>query len=194
MNKGFFLFLFLLVGGIANAQYGGQWILGERLNFTNGGRVVTETGEKKNNGFTFKVAPSLGYFVRNGLAVGMGVGYEYMKDVNGHQHTFELTPFVRYDFGGGSVRPFLQAEGSFGWGRSSMKKGSDARHYLWMPALKPGLWIRFTDNLAAQATVMSLRYERVRLTDLKTDKVWKQSRWEFRWLDISFGFDLMFSF
>lgn len=194
MNKGLLLFVFLLAGGVVHAQYGGQWILGERLNFINGGRVMTETGKKESNGFMFKAAPSLGYFVRNGLAVGVGVGYEYMKDLNGHQNTFEVTPFVRYDFGGGEVRPFLLAESGFGWGKSDMKKGADARHYLWTPALKPGIWIRFTDNLAVQATVMSLRYERARLTDLDTGEVWKQNRWNFRWLDISCGFDLIFSF
>ncbi|MCM1031962.1 MAG: hypothetical protein NC410_11050 [Oscillibacter sp.] len=194
MNKGLFLFLLLLLGSLAHAQYGGQWILGERLNFVNGGRVMTETGEKKNNGFMFKVAPSLGYFVRNGLAVGVGVGYEYMKDVNGHQNTFEVTPFVRYDFGGGQVRPFLLAESAFGWGKSDMKKGNDGRHYLWTPALKPGIWIRFTDSLAAEATVMSLRYEHAKLTDLKTDEALVRNRWKFRWLDISFGFNLLFNF
>ncbi len=194
MNRGFLLFILLIAGGVVHAQYGGQWILGERVNFVNGGRVITETGEKKNNGFMFKVAPSLGYFVRNGLAVGVGVGYEYMKDVNGHQNTFEVTPFVRYDFGGGQVRPFLLAESSFGWGKSDMKKWNDARHYLWTPALKPGVWIRLTDNFAVEATLMSLKYERTRLTDLETDEVWKQDRWKYRWLDISVGFNLLFDF
>ena len=77
----------------------------------------------------FKAAPSLGYFVRNGLAVGVGVGYEYMKDVNGHQNTFEVTPFLRYDFGGGRMRPFLLAESSFGWGKSDLNKGNDVPHH-----------------------------------------------------------------
>ncbi len=75
-----------------------------------------------------------------------------------------------------------------------MKKGNDGRHYLWTPALKPGIWIRFTDNLAAEATVMSLRYEHAKLTDLKTDEALVRNRWKFRWLDISFGFNLLFNF
>lgn len=194
MNR-WILFILLVAGSMsARAQYGGQWTLGGRFNFMNGGQIITEDGKKKDNGFLIKVAPSLGYFIRNGFAVGTQVGYEYMSDVNGHQHTFEVVPFIRYDFGGGRLRPFLLAESGFGWGKSYMKDANDGRHFLWTPALKPGLWIRLTDNLAVEATVMSLKYEHAKLTDLKTDDTIERDRWKFRWLDISFGVDFMFNF
>lgn len=194
MNKCSLFLLLMVMSLFAKAQYGGQWILGGRLNFINGGRIITEDGRKKDNGYMFKVAPSLGYFVRNGLVVGVGTGYEYMKDVNGHQNTFEVVPFIRYDLGGGSVRPFLLAESGFGWGKSYIKDANDGRHFLWTSALKPGIWVRVTDRFAMEATLMSLKYEQARMTDLKTDEVTERNRWKFRWLDISFGFNLIFDF
>lgn len=193
MNRGFLVFLLILVSFASQAQYGGQWVLGGRVNFINGGRIITEEG-RKDNGFMFKVAPSLGYYVRNGLVVGFGTGYEYMKDVNGHQHTLEVVPFVRYDLGGGQIRPFLLLESGFGWGKSYMKEVNDGRHFLWTSALKPGIWVRVTDHFAMEATVMSLQYEHAKMTDLKTDEVFERNRWKFRWLDISFGFNLLFNF
>lgn len=192
MNRWTFFILLLLAGTAVKAQYSQEWVIGGRINYMNGGRVLMPDGERKKAGYTIKVAPSLAYFIRNDLAVGVGVGYEYTKDLRGRQHTGEIVPFIRYDFGGGQVRPFLRAETGWGWGRSYMKEGNDGKHFLWTSTLKPGVWIRITDRWAAEATFSSLQYKRVKATDLETDETITRDKWKFRWLDISFGFACIF--
>lgn len=188
MNRWMLLIVFFMASPALQAQYSGEWVVGGRLNYMDGGRILMPDGVRKKAGFTLNVAPSLAYFIRNGLAVGVGVGYEYTKDLRGRQHTGKVAPFLRYDFGGGRLRPFLQAETGWGWGRSFMKDGSDGKHFLWTSSLKPGLWIRITDHFAAEATFSSLEYKRVKATDLDSDASVQREKWKFRWLDISFGF------
>lgn len=188
MNRWMLSIVFLASSIALQAQYSREWVVGGRINYMDGGRILMPDGGRKKAGFTLNAAPSLAYFIRNGIAVGVGVGYEYTEDMKGRQHTGKVAPFVRYDFGGGRLRPFLQAEMGWGWGRSFMKDGSDGKHFLWTSSLKPGLWIRITDHLAAEATFSSLEYKRVRATDLDTEASVRREKWKFRCLDISFGF------
>lgn len=193
MNKQLIILLLFCSLGV-KAQYVGEWALGGRINYTNGGRIATPEGEIRKNGFALKVAPSLAYFVRNGMAVGMSVGYEYVKDFQGHQYTGEVVPFIHCDFSGGKFRPFLRLESGVGWGKSDMKKGSDGKHFLWTSALKPGLWIRITEQWATEATICNFQYVHARITDVKTDETLTRNKWKFRWLDISCGVNFIFTF
>lgn len=194
MKKWFLIGICLLSCLGVRAQYGGDWVVGGRINYVNGGRIVTPDGERKKAGYSLRIAPSLAYFVRNGIAVGVGVGYEYMQDPRGHQNTGELMPFLRYDFGGGRARFFMQLESSLGWGKSKMKDGEEAKHFVWSPRLKPGIWVRITDHLAVEATISSLEYKHVKSTDLGSHDTLVRDKWKFRWLDISFGFAGIFRF
>lgn len=194
MNRGIIVGLLLFLSAMAQAQYGGEMVLGGRLNYIGGGRIISPEGDKINMGYTLKVAPSLAYFIRNGIAIGVIAGYEYTTDYKGYQHTGEVIPFVRYDIGGGKVRFFLQAESGCGWGRSEMKSGEKNRHFIWTSALKPGIWIRITDKVAAEATFSSLQYKRVKSENLDTDETFTWDKWKFRWLDISCGVAVVFDF
>lgn len=182
----------LAAGGIARAQYGGELILGGRFNYVGGGRVVTPEGKKVNTGYTLKISPSLAYFIRNGLAIGVNTGYEYVTDDNGHQHTGEIIPFLRYDFGGGRVRVFAQAESGVGWGKSRMDDGNRGKHFLWNSALKPGIFVRITEHLGSEMTVSSLKYNYVKATDLDNGESTVRHNWKFRWLDLSWGLYYIF--
>lgn len=194
MNRKFIIGLLLFLSTMAQAQYGGELVLGGRFNYIGGGRIISPDGDKVNTGYTLKVAPSLAYFIRNGIAIGVITGYEYMTDYKGYQHTGEVIPFVRYDIGGGKVRFFLQAESGCGWGNSKMKSGEKNRHFIWASVLKPGIWIRITDKVAAEATFSSLQYKRVKSKNLDTRETFTWDKWKFRWLDISCGVAVVFDF
>ena len=187
MNRVILGILLLLITLTASAQYGGDWVVGGRVNYVGGGKIVTPDRGRVNTGFTLKVAPSLAYFIRNGIALGVITSYEFMKDSQGHQHTGEVLPFLRYDVGGGSVRFFMQLESGCGWGKSRMKDGADGKHFLWTTNLKPGLFIRITDHWAAEATFSCLQYKHVKATDLDSGESVVRDKWDFTWLDISFG-------
>ncbi len=194
MNRKFIIGLLLFLSTMAQAQYGGELVLGGRFNYIGGGRIISPDGDKINTGYSLKVAPSLAYFIRNGIAIGVITGYEYMTDYRGYQHTGEVIPFVRYDMGGGKVRFFLQAESGCGWGSSKMKSGEKKRHFIWASVLKPGIWVRITDKVAAEATFSSLQYKRVKSKNPDTRETFTWDEWKFRWLDISCGVAVVFDF
>lgn len=101
MNRGILGILLLLITLTASAQYGGDWVVGGRVNYVGGGKIVTPDRGRVNTGFTLKVAPSLAYFIRNGIALGVITSYEFMKDSQGHQHTGEVLPFYDMMWEGG---------------------------------------------------------------------------------------------
>src|SRR5690349_3679248 len=52
-------------------------------------------GAKSNT--SFKIVPSVGYFVSDNIAVGTGVGYSYDKQIGESQNqAFVVSPFGRY--------------------------------------------------------------------------------------------------
>jgi hypothetical protein len=65
------------------------------------------------DGFHINLAPNLGYFVIENLAIGSGVPLAYGKKDSYRSITAGLRPFVRYYFGQDSpTRVFAQAQGS----------------------------------------------------------------------------------
>ena len=58
MNRWTFFIVLLLAGTAVKAQYSQEWVIGGRINYMNGGRVLMPDGERKKAGYTIKVAPS----------------------------------------------------------------------------------------------------------------------------------------
>lgn len=187
MKKVIFSCLFLCLLMTLKAQYGAELTVGARVNYIGGGRIRTSDGEVVNLGYTLKGVVSPGYFVYNNIAVGVNLGYEYMMDDLGHQYTLEAVPFIRCYTPHGTLRLFGQLESGYGWGRSFMKNGHDGQHSLWVSTLKPGLFIRIKEYMAAEITLMSLEYKKVYMTDKTGNGPAIAQRWKYNWLDMSFG-------
>lgn len=183
-----------LCGVIANAQCYEKFVLNGQFNYIGGGRVITPDHKILNKGYTLKVTPGIGYFVREDLTLGAIAGYEYMTDDRGWQHTFEIAPFLRYYITGGDFRVYVQWEGGYGWGKSTLEEGYGGKHNLWYTTLKPGLWIRARKNLIVEATLSSLTFKHVNSNDRKTKETYTTNQWRFNWLDIAFGAGLIFEF
>ncbi|MEO0573112.1 MAG: outer membrane beta-barrel protein [Bacteroidota bacterium] len=76
------------------------------------------------NSFSFNLAPRLGYFATNDLAVGLEINYSYLSFENqgfdglGSSKTkvnqYSAGPFIRYYFKGEKVRPIVEGGVSFG--------------------------------------------------------------------------------
>lgn len=95
MKKMFILCLLFGCCLTAYAQYGGEFMLGTRINYVGGGLAIRDVG-RKDLGYTLKLTVSPGYFLYNRWCVGLNLGYEYMTDDKGHQYTFESLPYIRY--------------------------------------------------------------------------------------------------
>lgn len=179
--------LFLFLGLAVKSQYGAELMIGARINYVGGGRIVTWDGKRVNLGYTIQGIVSPGYFVCNNLALGVNLGYEYMKDEEGHQYTLQTIPFLRYYTPHGALRFFAQLESGYGWGESFLRNGHDGSHTLWISTLKPGLFIRVKDYMAVEVTVMSLEYKEINMKDQISHQRTFTSKWKYNWLDISFG-------
>lgn len=191
MRKIFILFLFIALCMVARAQYGGEFVLGTRINYVGGGRVIQDWG-RKDLGYTLKLTVSPGYFIHRKWCVGLNLGYEFMTDDKGHQYTLEGLPYIRYYSKGEVLRFFLQLESGPGWGQSILKAGNDGRHFLWITTLKPGLYIRIKNGFATEVTVSNLEN---RYIDIHSaGKNLKFNRWDFQFLSISFGVSWIFGY
>lgn len=192
MKKLLLLLLLLGCGFALRAQDYGEFILGGRLNYVGGGRVITDVG-RKSLGYTLKVTAAPGYFFAKGWCAGINLGYEYVTDSEGRQYTLEGLPFLRYYTPGKSnVHFFVQLESGPGWGQSLMKAGDDGRHFLWNTTLKPGLFMRIKDGWAAEVTLTSLEFKNINIRS--GGKRQEFNQWRFEGLSISFGVSLMFGY
>jgi hypothetical protein len=69
---------------------------------------------------SFNLTPQVGFFVINGLAVGLVLDIEYAasKDDASNDKDISTTvvagPFVRYYFGSSKIKPFVEGSGGFG--------------------------------------------------------------------------------
>lgn len=115
--------------GLSNAQISkGNWVIGGNtgMGFNNSTTKIKSNGTS-NDGpkiSTFSVTPSLGYFVIDGLAVGIDLGYTntVYKELDMKQTTsmFSVMPNATYYFQtGGKFFPFLGA--GIGYGSSKTK-------------------------------------------------------------------------
>ncbi|MCC8172940.1 MAG: hypothetical protein LIO65_00625 [Odoribacter sp.] len=193
MKKLIIFVLFILLAFIAKAQYGSEFMLGGRINYIGGGKVWN--GDKlENKGYTLRTSPAVGYFIYNNVALGTTVTYEYVTDDLGRQNTWEFIPYIRYYTPGGDARFFLELQGGYGLGTSVMKEGNDGKHHLWLGTLKPGLFIRFLDNFATEITISTLSYKDIWAKDKVTGDIYQHTKWDFEWLDFSFGATLVYEF
>jgi outer membrane protein len=131
MQKTTFLLLFCLACTGLHAQTEvGRFLLGSTtrvtpgiggvgLSFGNTIRRDLNTDNKvKSNNFSFNINPSIGYFVGDGIAIGLNVGYgfarDYQDDVSFNTSLLSVVPFIRYYLPGQSkVRPFVGLSGTY---------------------------------------------------------------------------------
>jgi outer membrane protein len=124
------IFLFLTVLTLINVSfkiYGqteqGIVLLGgeTNLNYTSMNSTLKSGLDEENMGSNSKIefSPQVGFFVKNGLALGLEVSgsIENSKDKDGNKVTstsFVFAPFFKGYFGSGNVKPYLMAEAGLG--------------------------------------------------------------------------------
>ena len=130
------LFLALLVLCITNhsfAQTGKGKILigtGSNLSFTSSSSKWKSDSRSGDNGTSnaFGLSPTVGYFLTDALAIGVGLqlGYRSFKNKSGKTHSFSygLGPFARYYFGSEKLKPYAGCSLGLG-GYSDKSTASD---------------------------------------------------------------------
>ncbi|MBW6537704.1 MAG: outer membrane beta-barrel protein [Mariniphaga sp.] len=113
----------------------GKFLLGGSSNFTATFlKSQTETENYESDpvsASTIEFSPQFGYFVVNGLAIGLDVPISFSTEKDDGDKfktsTWLVGPFVRSYLGGQNVKPFLQA--SIGFGKSKYDSNYEYIHY-----------------------------------------------------------------
>ena len=134
-------------------------------------------GAKSNT--SFKIVPSVGYFVSDNIAVGTGVGYSYDKQISKFENqAFVVSPFGRYYanlsesfkfFGQLSVpMEFGTAKAVDATGKVGDKVGSSTNIGV---ALSPGFAFYPTKKIGIEFALNGLNYNNLRKEDGNGNKL-----------------------
>lgn len=144
----------------------GKWLISGSVGYT---KSKNESGGKKTD---FLILPSVGYFIKNDVAVGLSLGYEHHKSDHlfytqnsedelipqRHSTTSEFYGFLpyfrKYWFPHSELMPFAQTDIRLGH-----YKFDDDAVFVYGFNIRPGLTYRFNDSIAMDATIGSLGYD-----------------------------------
>lgn len=170
MKKIIFAAAALFAFGFANAQDAKEESAGG-MGFANGDIFITgsvgfnseSTGDLKEN--TFNIAPSVGFFVSDNIAIGGRLGYSSSKFDDGigddaESSTFSIGAFGRYYATPGSQFSMFVELGA-NYRSTSSNDGSgdeDVKSTGFGIALAPGISYFVSDNWAIEASIAALSY------------------------------------
>lgn len=197
----FALALVLSMVSAANAQLfvGGSFNFSSEMPKTTVGSTTTD-GVRSTN---FTLAPSVGYFMSDKIAVGASVGYVLNRsrwtniaddEVINNRSMFELAPFARYyALQMGSVSVFAQGTLSLGFGSETRKidgtKNDLASIFAFGFNVAPAISYDLGEKLSLEARLGGLYFQHTKDTDETNDSYKTTNSWGLnaRLSSISFG-------
>jgi len=154
-----------------------QVFLGGSFSINNTSNSATNSGTTTDEGetFSFGLAPSVGYYMNEKLAIGASISYNYANDthynnnsktrdkVEDKQSMFSITPFVRYHvLELGNLSVLGQAGLGLGFRSDKTTQGSvttdNGSSFTLGLGVSPGVSYKFTDNIAIEAFLGSLAF------------------------------------
>ena len=98
--------------------------------------IAGGSSDEKSKGISYNFSPSCGYFVLNGLALGVSVGVSGNKDTEEVSkdvvklNTISVSPYARYYFSvGKKVQPYLEVSGGFSKSKIVFTYGADGEKF-----------------------------------------------------------------
>lgn len=144
----------------------GTWYLGTSgINLISGDGAIhkitgfsvydPEGGEKLT---TFGLAPEVGFFVSDNIALGLGAFYSHAKSGDAKMNTFGVNPYARYYF---YTNGNFKAYGQFDVLYASQKPKGGSSIAAFSIGARPGISYNLSNNVAINATYGFLGYEDV---------------------------------
>lgn len=159
------------LGLAANAQTEkGQFLLGGQVSYEG---TSLKDGDDKTN--SLSIAPSVGYFVADNIAVGTAIGYGWSEDKGANdlkttQSVFQLAPFGRmYTNNHSPVKFFGQLSVPMAWGSVENNDEKEASVASYGVELAPGIAYFPTSNIGLELRVRGLYFNNASTTDEATD-------------------------
>jgi len=191
----FLIISVLFVGTTVAQPAAGGLFVGGSFNFSTIGEKAEAAGTTTeiSTEMNFGIAPKVGFFISDNLAIGAGVGYSIWRwdDLPDNEivraSLFEITPFARYYLGGEKFGLFGEGIISLGFGGSSVTDGNittegNPVNYLTIGAI-PGVYYFISENFALEAQFGFLGLER-------TVETSGQGAAEIRSIESGFSFEL----
>ncbi len=143
----------------ANAQTEkGKFILGGNVSYN-----YDENLDNDGNRQGFSVAPNLGIFLADNIAVGLGIGYQWNQNDNSADKfktdLFFVSPYARVYQGNGDLKFFGQLSVPMGWGTSKTNDTKTASNETYGVELSPGLAYFPTSKIGIEFSVRGLYYQ-----------------------------------
>lgn len=192
---------FILSALVANSQdipsafsKGSKYLVG-KLGYTYNTSI---NGSESIKTHDFKIAPGMGYFIADHLALGGSLSYSgtSAKSNNSKSQTnavFAIEPFARkyFSMGSESFFPFAQLDSSFGLqvaGTKTDEKGqkTNKKKFAWGLNLRPGFSYLLSSRIALDASIGSLGYND-NTNQLYADQPSKTYTIGFNLSDVKFG-------
>ena len=111
---------------------------------------------------TFSVLPSVGVFVSDNVAVGLGVGYAWAQNDDGGKTTsgeFAAAPYARLYQGAGNFKFFGQLSVPMGWGTTKLNDTKLRNTERYGVELAPGFAYFPTEKIGVEFSVRGLYYQ-----------------------------------
>ena len=160
-------------GLVVNAQSTdkGNLMLGGNASY-NYSKVVDLDSNKQ----TYSIIPQVGYFVKDNLAIGLGIGYAGAtqidaSDIKTITGEFSIAPYARQYAGTGDVKFFGQLSVPMGWGNHKVAGNEVSSSERYGVSLSPGVAYFPTEKLGIELSVNGLHYEYSSLTPNNGTKV-----------------------
>lgn len=153
----------LTVGLSANAQTEkGKIMLGGQVGYD-----YSKVKDADENSNSLTIAPSIGYFVGNNVAVGLGLGYQYEENsalasslFNSTKiNAFQVAPFARMYKGDGDFKFFGQLSVPMAWGEGKAGDKTIGKLETYGVALAPGFAYFPTSKIGVELSVRGLYFE-----------------------------------
>lgn len=155
----------------ANAQTEkGKTILGGTVSYDYSNVKDVDGSEQ-----SFSIIPSVGVFVSDNVAVGLGIGYAWGQEDNGVEKVkvgeFSAAPYARLYKGDGDFKFFGQLSVPMGWGTSKQNDDKLFSSERYGVELAPGFAYFPTDKIGIEFSVKGLYYQNTTLKPESGDNV-----------------------
>ncbi len=126
----------------------GSWVVGGTVGFEKSEAGASEVTE-------FDIVPRVGYFIKDDILLGAGLGYSYIKQNGASDDTFAVTGYGRkYWMPENRFMPFAQGDVTLGFGEDETGDSSLA----WGLNVRPGFTYRFSKHVSFDASVGRIGY------------------------------------
>lgn len=156
----------------------GRWVVGGSFEFETDGTRSNRPGGGEQRSNSFSISPSVGFFVQNGLLVGIGIPFSSDWSESGSTNSLGISPYVRKYFFNQRLRPFVGADVTYASSRSRNRSGNSSRGYSdGELGVSAGLAYLLGNRFIVEGTLGRLEFNKRFYSGTSTNRDWDIDVW-----------------